>query len=186
MKLNLGSGYRKLAGATNVDFTAALEPDIVHDLTVMPWPFEENSVDEFHFRYSLEEIGHSPEQLLNVVKEVYRLARPGARVLIDCLHPRSDRFVLNPLAQHRLSPQFFRLLSKTENLNSIASQATETALALQLGVDFEVVKGTALLKPELKTRVDQQLESIESLVERAAFENNIVEAYEIELRVVKR
>lgn len=35
---NLGSGRRKMAGAVNLDISGQVGADVVHDLTVMPWP----------------------------------------------------------------------------------------------------------------------------------------------------
>jgi len=46
MKLDLGCGRAKKPGFTGVDVTPDCDADVVHDLTVVPWPFAEASVDE--------------------------------------------------------------------------------------------------------------------------------------------
>ena len=44
MRLNLGSGSQPLPGCVNVDLVALPEVDVVHDLDVLPWPFDDHSI----------------------------------------------------------------------------------------------------------------------------------------------
>ena len=46
--LNLGCGRKRMEGATNLDRTAETQPDVVHDLNRMPWPFADNSFRAVH------------------------------------------------------------------------------------------------------------------------------------------
>lgn len=80
MKLDLGCGSRKREGFTGVDSSPDCGADIVHDLNLMPWPFDDASVDEVHCSHFLEHLD-GPERIRFMV-ELYRVMKPGARALI--------------------------------------------------------------------------------------------------------
>ena len=44
MKLNIGSGFRKMDGYINVDNFEECKPDVLMNLEETPWSFESNSV----------------------------------------------------------------------------------------------------------------------------------------------
>ena len=44
--LNLGSGRKPRADAINVDLVPGEHTDVVHDLDVLPWPFERDQFTE--------------------------------------------------------------------------------------------------------------------------------------------
>jgi SAM-dependent methyltransferase len=43
--INLGCGFRKLIGGINVDSEEVCNPDVVHNLNVFPWPFDDEFAD---------------------------------------------------------------------------------------------------------------------------------------------
>ena len=45
--LDLGSGIEKITGALRVD-NKEVEPDVIHDLNVFPYPFEDEQFEEVH------------------------------------------------------------------------------------------------------------------------------------------
>lgn len=62
--------------------------DIVHDLNVYPWPFEDNSVDEIVCSHYIEHIPHDinngddRDGFIQFMDEVYRILKPGGTVKI--------------------------------------------------------------------------------------------------------
>lgn len=80
MKLDLGCGSRKREGFIGVDSSPDCGADVVQDLTVMPWPFDDASVDEVHCAHFLEHLD-GPERIRFMV-ELYRVMKPGARALV--------------------------------------------------------------------------------------------------------
>lgn len=81
MKLNLGSHNKRIEGYTNIDVLELPNVDIVHDLTVFPWPFDMSTIDEILMQEFLEHIGW--RQTEAVVNECYRILRPGGKIKIQ-------------------------------------------------------------------------------------------------------
>ncbi len=71
--VNLGSGGEKLKGAVNVDFSELSKPDIVHDLNVIPWPFEDGSFDTAIMYDVIEHL----DKPIRVIEEAWRILSPG-------------------------------------------------------------------------------------------------------------
>ena len=82
MKLNLGCGSKILEGYTNVDKFDYYKPNIVHDLEITPYPFEENSIDEIILSHVLEHIGQDPNVFNNIIKELYRICKHNSIIEI--------------------------------------------------------------------------------------------------------
>ena len=81
-KLNLGCGEFPKAGYVNVDWNSAVRPDVIHNLNILPYPFPDNS-------FLFIEADHVLEHLMSpfaVMKEIWRIARDQARVIIRVPH----------------------------------------------------------------------------------------------------
>ncbi len=91
MKLNLGCGYNKLDGYVNVDSDPNCEPDTLADIEDS-LPFEDNSVDEIVLNHVLEHLGQTTKVYFHVWKEMYRVLKDGALVLINVPHHNHDNF----------------------------------------------------------------------------------------------
>lgn len=77
MRLELGGGrYPKGDGFVNVD--GSEHCDIRHDLDVVPWPFESNSVSEVYSSHCLEHL----DDPIATLREIARVCRVGAAVVI--------------------------------------------------------------------------------------------------------
>ena len=66
----------------NVDREASVEPDLVHDLSVYPYPLPDNAFEEIHADDVVEHL----EDVVAFMREVWRLAKPNARVFITTPH----------------------------------------------------------------------------------------------------
>lgn len=80
--LNLGCGRKHLPEAVNLDITPETNPDVLHDLSVLPWPLPDN-----HFREVLayDVIEHLNE-FIPVMEEIHRVCRDKAIVRIAVPH----------------------------------------------------------------------------------------------------
>ncbi len=90
MKLNLGCGEKKLEGYVNVDMCGT--PDVQVDLSVFPWPFEDNSADEITSAHFLEHVQDYERTIL----EMHRILKPKGLLHFKVPHFR------NPFAQWHL------------------------------------------------------------------------------------
>ena len=185
MKLNLGSGFKKKKDFLNVDKFEHSQPDHLWDLTKTPWPWDDQSVDEIHFEFSLEQMGTTPADLLNVLQETYRVCKHDAKIQILFLHPRHDQFYLNPLCVHRLSPEFFQNLSVQHNLKMIPMGSHDDNLGLMLGVNFEITN----MKPHIDQSFHADFEAgkitEQEIFYRMRFENNICHVVQLEMKALK-
>ena len=104
MKLNLGCGFKKIAGFVNVDMFDECQPDVKMDLEVIPWTFGTNEVDEAIFNHSLEHLGRETKVFFGIIQELYRVCKPGAKVHINVPHPRHDHFIGDPTHVRVITP----------------------------------------------------------------------------------
>lgn len=60
--------------------------DVVHDLDVLPWPFEDNSFDEVHAYCVLEHLGRQGDykSFFALFAEIYRVLKPGGQLFAIC------------------------------------------------------------------------------------------------------
>lgn len=148
MKLNLGCGHRKYEGFLGVD---KYEPaDMIFDLETFPWPWEDNSIEEVILYHSLEHMGQSTSVFLGIVKELYRVCAPDAKITITVPYPRHDCFLADPTHVRAFLPGSFELLSKANNIASIERGWSNTPLAIQNNIDFVFVDGIYEFDKQLK------------------------------------
>lgn len=80
--LNFGCGDTRIENAINIDHIKLPTVDMVFDFETFPYPFENNSVDEIHMYFVLEHL----ENHLGVMKELYRILKPGGMLYIRVPH----------------------------------------------------------------------------------------------------
>jgi len=80
--LNLGCGHRHLPEAINLDITTETNPDVVHDLNQLPWPFADNHFGEVLAYDVIEHL----ENFIPTMEEIHRICRDGAAVRITVPH----------------------------------------------------------------------------------------------------
>jgi SAM-dependent methyltransferase len=97
MKLDLGCGRAKKPGFTGVDVTPESDADVVHDLTVVPWPFADGSVDEVWCAQFFEHL--TGAQRIAFMAELYRIMKPGAQATLVTPYWTSGRAVQDPTHQ---------------------------------------------------------------------------------------
>jgi SAM-dependent methyltransferase len=106
--IDLGCGQNKREGFMGVDKYPAPGVDIVHDLEVFPWPFEDNSVDEAHSSHFLEHVD-GPARI-PFFQELYRILKPGATAQFITPSADSNRAIQDPTHKFPpVVPEFYQL-----------------------------------------------------------------------------
>lgn len=80
-KLHLGTAeWNELV---TLDFDPDCNPDVLHDLTVFPYPFEDNTFDEIHAYEVLEHLGAQGDwkAFFDLFGELHRILKPEGLIL---------------------------------------------------------------------------------------------------------
>lgn len=137
-KYNLGCGNNKLEGFINVDKESFYNPDIIMDLEAFPWEIKDNSSDLIVLIHVLEHLGKNPDDFLNVMKELYRIAKPYSEIEITVPHPLSYNFIVDPTHVTRVTPETLNMFSKDFCNYVIQNKFSNTTFAYVCDVDFEI------------------------------------------------
>jgi predicted SAM-dependent methyltransferase len=73
----------KAEGWVNLDKYASFDPDVVHDLEAIRWPFDDNSRSDISVIHLLEHLGQDSIRSIAIVQELYRIAKPDAQIQIN-------------------------------------------------------------------------------------------------------
>lgn len=101
-KLNLGCGNDIRADYVNLDCAALEGVEVVHDLDLLPLPFEEARFSEILCLDVFEHIDYIP-----LLKECLRILKPGGRLVIEVPHFSSNNNYVDPTHRNRFSVKTF-------------------------------------------------------------------------------
>lgn len=135
IKLNLGSGYKRIDGYLNIDSDPLCNPDHLLNLETDRLPFDDNSVDEVLCHHILEHIG---DGFFHLLKELYRVCKDGAILDIAVPHPKHDVFLIDPTHKRPIYSDTIDMFSKKRNQRTINNNGTETTLGIINDIDIEV------------------------------------------------
>ena len=185
MKLNLGCGSVILKDFVNVDKFDFYKPNIVHDLEVFPYPFQDNSVDEIILSHVLEHIGQIPDVFNKIIKELYRICRNGSLINIIVPHPRHDDFISDPT---HVRPITLRSLSMyDQKLNKIWEEknASNTPLGLIHNVNFQILSVNYVLDQRYQKLLNEKKITENDLKEYSEKYNNVIKEINLKWKVIK-
>jgi len=84
-KLIIGSAGKPHEDAVTLDIDKGHHPDVVHDLSVEPYPFEDNSFKEIVAHHVLEHLG----DISVAMNELHRICKPDGVIYIEVPHHAS-------------------------------------------------------------------------------------------------
>ena len=138
--LDVGCGSNKHPGATGIDLSPDTEADVVHDLDVLPWPFESESFDQF----LLQDVAEHLHDLYGVFAELHRLARSGARVHVRTPHFSSVLAYSDPTHVRFLSTAAIRGLAEPGFAHYSTARFRVVHVTLDLWLPFRALGIAAL------------------------------------------
>jgi len=97
--LDIGCGNRKRDGAIGIDINPRSQADIIHDLNITPYPFEESTFDEIYIDNVLEHL----HDVIKTLEEIHRIGKPNALVKIIVPYFRSRWACIDPTHRHFFS-----------------------------------------------------------------------------------
>lgn len=77
-KLDVGCAFRKSKGYWGIDRVKVQDVDQIVDLTKFPWPIKDNSFNEVRLWHILQFLPNT----VKTMEEVWRIAKPGAKIII--------------------------------------------------------------------------------------------------------
>lgn len=92
MKIDIGCGSSKKYGFIGIDILDLQGVDIVHDLNVFPYPYNDNEVDEIWMDQVLEHLNEP----IKVIEELHRICKNGASITIGVPYFRSFYATIDP------------------------------------------------------------------------------------------
>ena len=90
-KLNLGCGHDIRPGYINLDCASLPGVDVVHDLSILPLPFSDDTFIEINCKMVLEHLEYIP-----LVLDMYRILKPGGRLIITVPHFTARQNFMDP------------------------------------------------------------------------------------------
>lgn len=183
-KYNLGCGTDKRAGYVNVDKCEIFTPDKIIDLEKFPWDIKTNSADEIILHHVLEHIGETSECFLNIMKELYRISKPFAKIHISVPHPYSYNFIIDPTHVRKITEEIFYMFSKNFCDKLVEEKKSITKLAYICNVDFDITQVTYKLNKAVCDYLSSKnlislnaIESFEDNLYHKIFMNTVDEIY---------
>jgi SAM-dependent methyltransferase len=114
MKKLCPSNAREWKELITLDFNPDHKPDVLHDLTVLPYPFQDNTFDEIHAYEVLEHTGQQGDFrfFLDQWSEFWRILKPGGFLAGTCPDRNSPWAWGDPGHTRIISEQSFTFLNQ--------------------------------------------------------------------------
>lgn len=113
--LDFGCGKRKMAGSVGIDISSDTDADVVHNLNVFPYPFNDSEFDLVKADNVLEHL----DDLLKVMEELHRITRHGAEIKVIVPFFRSAYAFIDPTHRHFFTCRSFDYFDPDSEFNKL-------------------------------------------------------------------
>jgi ubiquinone/menaquinone biosynthesis C-methylase UbiE len=135
MKINIGSGYKRIEGFLNVDDDPLVEPEYLVNLEEAKLPFEDNSIEEIRAHHIFEHINN----FIPLMKELHRVAKHGCILDILVPHHQHDVFYGDPTHVRPITVSTMYLFSKKFCQDHAEKYGSYSGIAQKYNIDFDMV-----------------------------------------------
>jgi SAM-dependent methyltransferase len=139
--LDLGCGNRKQAGMVGIDINPASAADVIHDLNLFPYPFDDSTFDEIHADNVIEHLENLPQ----VMEELYRIAKPDSTLKVIVPYFRARWAFVDPTHRHFFTVDSFGYFDPSHAFNQLYPYSKAT-FAIEKIVFNEKIIERGLLK----------------------------------------
>ena len=185
MKLNLGCGKNYTDDWVNVDFYDDSRCDVVHDLEVFPWPWENDSVSEIKIIHTLEHLGADWKIYIKILQEMYRICEDDAEIMVAVPSPWHWNFTSDPSHVRPVTPDGLNLFSKEPCQKCIDEGMSETPFAMIYNVDLRPHDVVWKFDLPWQDKLDKGEVQQSQMEELHFMYRNVVTEFQILLAVVK-
>ena len=180
MKLNIGGGYKRIDGYSNIDHDPLTNPEYCFNIETENWPFEDDTVEAIRAHHILEHIG---EGFFHVLKEIYRICKDGTIIDIAVPHHRHENYYGDPTHRRPIAINMLRQFSKKYCEWHKEFHESSSGFAPRLNVDFEIADYSFSVDDDYQELVKEgKYEELDNLSKRF---NNVYKDVFIKLLVVK-
>lgn len=109
--LQLGCGMNKVDNAITLDINPDVNPDVVHNLDIFPYPFPDNEFDLIICKDIVEHL----DNIIRVMEEIHRICKHGGEVRIETPHFSSDDSFADITHRHQFSIRSFNIFTNENN-----------------------------------------------------------------------
>lgn len=132
-KLDVACGQNKQEGFTGIDIVEIDGVNIVHDLTVYPWPIESDSITDIFCSHYIEHV----QDLLKFYDELYRILKVGGKAVFVAPYGNSDRAWQDPThVRPILESTFLYTNKKWREDNKLSHYPTKADFDFTYGYSF--------------------------------------------------
>ncbi len=101
--LDLGCGANKTEGAIGLDNNPRTNPDVLHDLADLPYPFKDDEFDSVVANHVIE---HVPD-VMAFIGELHRITKPGGRIRLLTPHYTNPDWANDPTHRNHINSYTF-------------------------------------------------------------------------------
>ncbi len=131
-RLYLGAGRKRLQGHTHVDVQQGDGIDVVHDLGLLPWPWEDGSVAHI---VAEDVVEHLKIDVVQFCNEAWRVLKTGGELFIRTPHHKGESSWIDPTHCWHLDERAFQYLDPETQWGGLYPQYTDRKWRiLSLGV----------------------------------------------------